>query len=900
MKLILGGDLVDMIDFSNLDKEEVLMSNEKEKNVITPSRKLKVFISSICGNDKYDSVRAALKKEIESTQLADVYVFEKERASTLSAGSHYTFALEDSDVCIFLIDNKDGIREGVQKEIDIVNKHKIKSLYYFCDEESKEKTALEQSLIGAQHAKSRTIHCFSELSKEGARALIDDIISIYHYYCEGRFVLKDNEAQEDIYSMNMNHTETIQESNIPKTILKNVGKCSRYILNFILGHAMADNSKEVKNTGDIDEWCMQFLPVMLEAKSIKQFNTSMYLDVLNKQQEDSFFKVVEIRWKAIQAYFQGDVINCIDFLKEALRIAKNNNQPVWVVKDILIDLRNQENTSYNLSNKFVESKFQKELTNDEEELYYPILDRINNSFCEKIVNDLYKNKTKSPYSVELGNNLKQYCELIASAYVVSMYNGSLTHLLLFYSNIKKLLFHLSCKYDNWDFKRDMLKLAIWDGKEKEIKEIQETYPEILNNMTNDDAIAVLEFCNNRSVKYEKLNCQLLAFGTVGYYLSESNYKKYEKSIIDETIKWLNGKNPVFYIGETIFKSLSGIAYRISQETLVDICCMFIDKHYYRFYMSMFRFIAKHMDLRKMNDESSKKLVIYIENVIEDEKARDQIKYEPTFLITLRKQNPVITENLNHKVEKIFPQFYNSYYKLETCKDNDLLQFIDNYTKDIQNRNTNQGKGGVYHGYTKREIIIVKSILCENNIIVDDERLDTLIETVANTLLVSKEDITTKVDAVLLLIFIKIRYQNAFKRNESVYDELYKQRNKIIESNYFAFLSNVDKVALEIGLNFLFTTMEFDKYVEIWELMTYIQNDIATTILITQFIAEYMEIPENAFIPSKVKTLILQNTLQWLCSERLEVRWNATRILFTMSGDSDIENIVNRQLLRLID
>ena len=101
--------------------------------LISPGQKIKVFISSICGVEKYDKVRAELKSAIEATQLADVYTFEGKGASTLPADAHYTLALEDSDICIFLIDNADGIKPGVQAEIDTVKKYNIKALYYFCD-----------------------------------------------------------------------------------------------------------------------------------------------------------------------------------------------------------------------------------------------------------------------------------------------------------------------------------------------------------------------------------------------------------------------------------------------------------------------------------------------------------------------------------------------------------------------------------------------------------------------------------------------------------------------------------------------------------------------------------------------------------------------------------------------
>lgn len=72
---------------------------------IFPRQKIQVFISSICGVEKYDKVRDELKTAIERTQLADVYTFESKEASTLPAGNHYTWALEDSDICIRFLYN---------------------------------------------------------------------------------------------------------------------------------------------------------------------------------------------------------------------------------------------------------------------------------------------------------------------------------------------------------------------------------------------------------------------------------------------------------------------------------------------------------------------------------------------------------------------------------------------------------------------------------------------------------------------------------------------------------------------------------------------------------------------------------------------------------------------------
>ena len=67
--------------------------------------KIRVFISSICGEERYDNVRTKLKSLIENTGFAKVYLFESRLASTLSAQQDYLYGLDDSDVCLFVKDS---------------------------------------------------------------------------------------------------------------------------------------------------------------------------------------------------------------------------------------------------------------------------------------------------------------------------------------------------------------------------------------------------------------------------------------------------------------------------------------------------------------------------------------------------------------------------------------------------------------------------------------------------------------------------------------------------------------------------------------------------------------------------------------------------------------------------
>ena len=96
---------------------------------IVPDRKIRVFISSKCGIEEYDRVRAELKKKLEATQLIKAYCFETAGSSSYSAEKQFMSSLRFSDVCIFLIDNKDDVSEGVQKEVNAAMRYNKKSLF---------------------------------------------------------------------------------------------------------------------------------------------------------------------------------------------------------------------------------------------------------------------------------------------------------------------------------------------------------------------------------------------------------------------------------------------------------------------------------------------------------------------------------------------------------------------------------------------------------------------------------------------------------------------------------------------------------------------------------------------------------------------------------------------------
>lgn len=94
-------------------------------------------------------------------------------------------------------------------------------------------------------------------------------------------------------------------------------------------------------------------------------------------------------------------------------------------------------------------------------------------------------------------------------------------------------------------------------------------------------------------------------------------------------------------------------------------------------MDMFKFITQYIDLRKMSDDSAKTLVEHINYVFDNEKERETIKTSPDFLCVLKKQKPALTKELDMKIAKYLPVYYEWEYKLETTEnaERDMPEFV---------------------------------------------------------------------------------------------------------------------------------------------------------------------------------------------------------------------------------
>ncbi len=140
--------------------------------------KVNVFISSKCGG-RYTIIRKALKELLLETGMTHVYVFETAPGSSQPMPDVYLNYINESHLCLFLIDNKDGVTNPVLAEFQRAKELGKKIICVFCDEKKKKPTQLEDEIKRKKIGKYCIVHEFSDITKAAYKSVMQDILDAY-------------------------------------------------------------------------------------------------------------------------------------------------------------------------------------------------------------------------------------------------------------------------------------------------------------------------------------------------------------------------------------------------------------------------------------------------------------------------------------------------------------------------------------------------------------------------------------------------------------------------------------------------------------------------------------------------------------------------------------------------
>lgn len=850
--------------------------------------KIRVFISSVCGNEKYDTMRKELKELIEGTGIAKVYVFEGGGASTFTAEQDYLYGVDDSDICVFLIDNADGVPKGVLEEHQRAKAKSKKRIYIFCNEHEKRPTHIQNEISHAQGVKYYTIDNFQEFIKHGYASFINNIVKVYIGFCRGRFIDPEFVTPEGLVrEVDISASEAFE-----KQLFKNIDKTRGFIAKVIYSKERI----EVQNTSELDLCCFEFLQVLFGYKSIREVNINLTLLSLESMQSPELHQVVTKRWKAIQYYWLDDLDQAIDCVKRALSLARELQVPNWLIQDILIDLRNLYVYKGNIDiNFYINNPAQEELNNEKISLFYPLLDRYEKSFYEEILDQTEKDAIQSPYTITLGNNLNQYSAYISNMYVVAFFNGSLTHILGTFGRIKEVAFYLCSRYSDWEFKVLLLKMSMTKGKQKEIKGLINLFNDVYGKMNASDAREIYDFNSSSPVGYRRIIHKLLCFQHLGYYFSDDDYLIIQTEIIKIIKEWIESEDRIFILASYVFEALMANVHRLDNQIVLEIVLIIFAKGLKRFYDNTFEIIEK-INFGQVDNESITALVKQFQIMIKDENVKENSRKLRDAIVYLRKQLESQTEGLHEYVIEYMNDLFQERYYLELLVNNqkDSIIYINRYIEEIKGRNDTQGKDGKYSGYRDNPYEIIINIIDYNDVIPDKDLVREIVDVCRDTLYRETQTLSAKVEAIKLIIFLKTIATEVNDVSQALIDQLVEDEDIIFQGKEEMFMDKTSKRTLYFNFMMMKLVFKVAKLDEIISLLgSYTSLDDYEKLEALKTIIHMLENKNAQQIDNDLMLIIFQFALQLSYDKNHDIRYYASKALLFLINNRTKDSIARR-------
>lgn len=642
-------------------------------------------------------MRKKLAELLDSSGVFAAYLWERGGASSLLAKDAYIGDLNDSDLCVVVIDNADGVPHGVQVEVDHILQVKKRALFYFCTEFSNDKTSVQRMLDGPEGYTYKTVERMDQVPERVFRDLQEDVLVLYRRWCnhdvEPSGVLREN-------------MPVVSTAQLPKTALSSlVG------LREVIGKLVFGGEAEHEPLEGLDAEAAKLAKALYSDMNIDEYDPDSLISVAQNLLPEPYALVVKQRWRGNCWYLKGRVAEALSILEEAMEIAKSVGLEPWFVNDILIDLRNI--SSENSDALVIESKYQKQLTDNNGEVVYPLLDRAVSDSLESIEQDRIKEGLQSYTSYTIGDNALRFIDPICKAFAIAACFGSLTHIAITVKRLRHLVFYLCTKYQDANLNASLLKLSIICGKRGDADKTIQSFNNLRFDSDSESAEKVFNFC----ARYHCLNDSGIAvfeaFGVTGYYLSAADFARAAAVFVQRAEQALIGSDPWEPKPVSVFDAMRRNANRLSLPWMVDFAQRAIESSRYFWQNEALRFISRaQIDFGDIENSQLERLLNAIEELAGstvDSVPRDCIC--DIAIAISEDADQKLCDQLN-RIVALLPEFLQSHYRSvagNACNDASMAYLVDRDITCILKENETQGKNEVFFGGLNHHVIAARRI-----------------------------------------------------------------------------------------------------------------------------------------------------------------------------------------------
>mgnify|MGYP004576037427 CR=1 FL=1 len=475
-------------------------------------RKIRVFISSKCGDTdesgnpgRFDGMRREIANRLKSSPVFDPYLWEDGGASTASAKNNYISELNDSDICVFIIDNKVGVTPGVQNEINQVFQSDMRALFYFVSEYSTVSTPLQKQLSGPKGYTYKVVNKMSEVPERVVEDLQRDVLLLYRRWCNHDVEEKRREPVAIDVSDN---------AMIPSSALASLSG-----VRGIFGQLLFNEPPRDPVEG-LDNEVSKFAKALYITHTAGSFDPCGLVKEASRILPEKYSRLIEQRWQAIHLYFCGLKCEAIDELEKALEFARHSSVESWILDDLLIDLRNIQ-IEYDMNNP-QRWKYQESLNESGREIVYPIVDRAVSDALKGLESNRIKKGIENYSSYTIGENVLHFFDPLCKAFAAAACFGSLTHLSQIAVRMRDIVYFLCTTNKGANLNAALLMLTIAIGRPGDAQGVLQAFSAIRFDSDPGSAKRVFDFCAGYSCLNRGSYALFEAFGELSCYFSEAD------------------------------------------------------------------------------------------------------------------------------------------------------------------------------------------------------------------------------------------------------------------------------------------------------------------------------------------------------------------------------------------
>lgn len=766
--------------------------------------KVRIFISSRCDSTdsddlKYGVMRKALTLLLEETGLCDVFIFEEGTATSYSLEHSYMDPLADSDLVIIIVDNQDDVSEATRKEINRAKALNKNCIYIFCDQRKKEVTEL-QAQIQNNKSKQRyvIVHEFSDIPKEAYKAVIVDVVSIYVSYCKGRVSYVEESNDEE----NLNNEKIIVSENVVSNVSKEFMKGFKYTKYIVQNEAgLAWGGKPEKD--EKDENCARLFGQIIGCASTKDPDFEIIKRDIKRLHIGEIQQLVLMRYDAVAAYFRGDLKACLEKLEGCIELcAKHANIPKWLRNDVAIDLRNiQIEFDREADILRVDMQGQSILDQDNEPLYYPIIDRITSDYYADIAKHMFNNLVKPSNVINLGG-VDYALEKACNVFLVAYFYGSITHMIMIRKKLYEYLMTVSLETREHRTFLFTVRLLLMAHDEKFLKQFLYAYGENTNSFNEVDISFLLVGIEKQPLYVEALLARIYLFKYFGYYYSDEQYETEEEFLVKQIKECIKNKYALNSLIKPMLEAMSENKYRCSSSKCLDVIYCLFEFEKKRYYDNAFKCLC-NLWYDNLSVEEQNCLQGFLIDSLKNEDIIKNCNHVFEAAQTMRQNEDIPHNKLDAAVRESSLRFYEDTYLLnvEEHDNKDYWKYTKQFVDMIESDTKSNGKNGVYSYGACNPYRTIENIITNGSARYNSQQMKIILRCIQDALFASNQTIEAKTDAMELVCVL----QGTHPRNRRIKllsEELVVRWNEVVEAQKMFYNNGYGRENLELNFNLL--------------------------------------------------------------------------------------------------